>query len=100
MTMKACDHVVASHGAHLVRASAWTDYALRFAGAVSFFNSTPLAVPHPGFVTPHRFCSDCGERLDAQQVDADIRQVLGTAAAPSAFDRDSYVQWLLSPTTP
>lgn len=59
-----CDHIIGSVGAIYCTAETWPQYASEFEAAVEFFNTTRLAVPHPGFCERHAFCFKCGARID------------------------------------
>lgn len=102
-----CDHTIGSHGGRLIRRSKWPQTLGEFAGAVHFFNTTKLAVPHPGFVEAHAFCCDCGTKLNVACAEASISEALNEACdaavgsgeqepSRSAMTRETYVDWLLA----
>jgi hypothetical protein len=98
-----CDHVIGSHGNRPIRGSMWLAHLASFGSAIRFFNTTRLAVPHPGFTSAHPFCSDCGAALESSgqaelQLSGAIAYGAGSEEAPAgavAFTKQSYVSWLL-----
>jgi hypothetical protein len=74
-----CDHVLGSHGARFIRLSEWTETLGHFAIGVHFFHSTRLPVPHPGYVTPHAHCLDCGAKLNIAATRASLSETLTSA---------------------
>lgn len=61
--MTQCDHIVGSVGATYCTAEMWPRYVSEFEASVEFFNTTRLAVPHPGFCERHAFCFKCGAHI-------------------------------------
>lgn len=92
----ACNHVKGSYGSQLVHESQWDDVCAGLGRAVRFFNTTRLAVPAPGHLRAHAYCSDCGQRLDDAGAEESIIAALNGAPGPE-HSRESYMDWLLSP---
>tara|TARA_B100001105_G_scaffold12875_1_gene9430 strand:+ start:1259 stop:1573 length:315 start_codon:yes stop_codon:yes gene_type:complete len=92
----ACDHVKGSYGSHLVRESQWGTVCAGLGRAVRFFNTTRLAVPPPGHLRSHAYCSDCGHRLDDAGSGEILIAALDSLTGP-AHTRESYMDWLLAP---
>lgn len=72
-----CDHIVGSVGSIYCTAEMWPRYVSEFEAAVEFFNTTRLAVPHPGFSERHAFCFKCGARIDPKVFDQPIPKFNG-----------------------
>lgn len=93
-----CDHVLGAYGTHPVRASQWESACAGFGRAVQFFNTTRLAVPVPGQLRAHAFCSDCGRPLDEAGTEKAVIAALNTPVGPE-HTRESYMAWLLAPVS-
>ncbi|MEJ6003834.1 hypothetical protein [Paucibacter soli] len=95
-----CDHVVGTHGSRLVRASQWQQACDNMALAIAFFNNTKLAVPHPGHLVSHEFCSDCGAKVEQdiyrERILSAVAQGVGATKAPT-FCRKAYDSWIADP---
>ena len=63
---------------------------------MEFFNTTRLAVPAPGHLQPHAYCSDCGHQLDTKDAMKPLYAALNEPAG-TRHTRESYMDWLLAP---
>lgn len=63
----------------------WPRYLSEFEAAVEFFNTTRLAVPHPGFSERHVFCFKCGAKIDVAVFNQPIPEFKGVPKIYAAY---------------
>lgn len=65
-TLKSCDHMVGMIAGRMVRKSEWNVAVREFAKVVDDFNvrGQRVEVPHPGFIQPFTYCTECGGEND------------------------------------
>ena len=101
-----CDHVIGTHGTRLVRKSQWVATAAQFAVGLHFFNTSEKGtVPHPGYLSAHAHCLDCGAKLDKGAALASISETISEAVDAcigsgtteplgAGLSREVYLKWL------
>ena len=100
-----CDHVIGTHGPRLVRKSQWVATAAQFAVGLHFCNTSEKdSVPHPGYLSAHAHCVDCGAKLDKGAALASISESISEAVDAcigsgtteplgAGLTRDVYLEW-------
>lgn len=73
-----CDHIVAVIGGVNISQSRWPAAKSEHEAAIHFFNTTRLAVPHPGFEQRCGFCIHCGAKIDETVFSVPVPVFVGT----------------------